>query len=330
MSKSAKVLITRKIPINAIQQIQEVAETEIWPEQLPPPREYLEEKIRDCAGIVSLLTDSIDEKLMACAKDLRVISNFAVGVNNIDIQAATARGIAVGNTPGVLTQATADIAVSLLLAVARRLHESALDAASGNWKTWEPLGWLGQELEGKTVGIVGMGRIGFATAKRLHFGWDMPIIYHSRSTNAEAEQKLQARKVDMDTLLQTSDFISIHTDLNPQTRGMFTIKEFEKMKPSAILINTSRGPVLNQTDLAKALRLGLLFAAGLDVTDPEPLPPSHELYSLKNCLIVPHIASATFATRNEMARICAENLIAGISNKPLRFTVNPECIRKQN
>ena len=329
MASRPKVFVARRLPELGLKLMQAHADLEVWPEQLPPSANILREQIKECDGLVSLLTDRIDASVMDAAPRLKVISNFAVGFNNIDIPAATERGIMVGNTPGVLTDSTADIAVTLLLAAARRLVESCEDARAGRWKTWEPTGWLGQDLGGKTLGIVGMGRIGFATAKRLKFGWNMQVLYHSRSRSEQAENELGAKRVDFDALLQESDFVSLHTDLNPQTKGLFASEQFAKMKPTSIFVNTSRGPMVDQSALAAALRRGVIFSAGLDVTDPEPLLPDHELYSLKNCVIAPHIASATIDTRNAMARICAENLIAGLNGGKLTSTVNPEAEQKR-
>ena len=295
-----------------------------WPERLPPSADVLRDKVRDCDGLLTLLTDKVDAALLAAAPRLRVVSNFAVGVNNVDVAACTARKIPVGNTPGVLTEATADIAVTLLLAAARRLGESATDAKEGRWHTWEPLGWLGADLTGRTLGIVGMGRIGFATAKRLHHGWGMKVLYTARTSKPDANRELQATHVDFDTLLAESDFVSVHADLNPTTHGLFSTEPFAKMKRRAVFINTSRGPLVDQVALADALRRNVIFAAGLDVTDPEPLPPEHELYKLPNCIIAPHIASATIDTRNAMATIAAQNLIAGLEGRKLPHCVNPD------
>ena len=319
-----RVFVTRQIPEAGLSLIQQACEAEVWPERLPPTPEVLRTKIAECDGIASLLTDRIDAALLTAAPKLKVISNFAVGVNNIDIAAATAKKIAVGNTPGVLTEATADIAVTLLLAAARRLGESSQDAKSGQWLTWEPTGWLGQDLVGRTLGIVGMGRIGFATARRLHHGWGMKVLYTARATKPEADRELNAKHVDLSTLLKESDFVSVHVDLNASTKGMFGANEFAMMKRTAVFVNTARGAHVDQKALANALRKNVIFAAGLDVTEPEPLPADHELYSLPNCLIAPHIASATTDTRNAMARMCAENLIAGVQGKPLPNCVNPE------
>ncbi len=324
MDAQPRVFVTRRLPAVGLNRIAAASAMEVWPEPLPPPPEVLREKMKDCRGVVSLLTDRIDQAILEAAPQLKVISNFAVGINNIDLAVATARGIRVGNTPGVLTDATADLAVSLLLASARRLLESAKAASTGQWRTWEPVGWLGQELVGRTLGIVGMGRIGLAMAKRCHFGWDMPVLYTARSTKLEAEQQLGARRVEFAELLSQSDFVSLHCDLNPSTYHLMNDAAFAQMKASAVLINTARGPVVDQAALAAALRGEKIFAAGIDVTEPEPLPPEHELYQLSNLIVVPHIASATVATRNAMASICAANLVAGLRDEPMPHCVNPE------
>jgi glyoxylate reductase len=322
MSSRPKVFVCRRIPEEGLARIAAACDAEVWPEQLPPPPDVIREKVRDCDGLVSLLTDKIDAGVLDAAPRLRVVSNFAVGVNNIDLAACTARGIPVGNTPGALTDATADIAVTLLLAAARRLPESRDDAKAGRWLTWEPLGWLGQDLVGRTLGVVGMGRIGFATARRLHHGWGMKVLYTARGPKPDADRELGARLVDFDTLLAESDFVSVHADLNPTTKGLFGAAQFRKMKPTAVFVNTARGPHVDQAALADALRSGTIFAAGLDVTDPEPLPPSHELYALPNCVIAPHVASATVGTRDAMANRCADNLLAGLRGVPLPYPVN--------
>jgi glyoxylate reductase len=256
-----------------------------------------------------------------------VVSNYAVGFNNVDIPAATARGVAVGNTPGVLTDATADIAFALLIAAARRVVEGQRYILEKKWKTWEPLGHLGQDMAGRTLGVVGMGRIGFALAKRCHAGWGMRVLYTKRGRNEMAERELAATAVDFETLLRESDFISVHCDLNDQTRGLFGAAEFRKMKPTAVFVNTARGPVVNQAALTEALRDGTIFAAGLDVTDPEPPDPADPLLQLPNLVVVPHIASATVGTRNAMAEICANNLLAGLRGEALPHCVNPDFVK---
>jgi glyoxylate reductase len=318
-----KVFVARRLPDAGLAPILDSCDADVWPDRLPPPPDVLRDKVRGCVGLVSLLTDRVDTALLDAAPGLKVVSNFAVGVNNVDLAACTSRRVPVGNTPGVLTDATADIAVTLLLAAARRLGESATDAKEGRWLTWEPLGWLGQDLAGRTLGIVGMGRIGFAVAKRLHGGWGMRVLYTSRTPKPDADRALNATRVELDTLLAESDFVSVHADLNPTTTRLFGAEQFARMKRSAVFVNTARGPHVDQPALADALRRGVIFAAGLDVTDPEPLPPDHELYSLPNCVIAPHVASATVGTRDAMATMCAANLLAGLRGERLPHCANP-------
>jgi len=319
-----KVFVTRVIPAAGLDRVRESCDAEVWTEQLPPSPDVLRQKLADCDGVLSLLTDRFDAAVMDSLPRLRVIANYAVGFNNIDVKAATERGICVGNTPGVLTDATADMAFCLLIAAARRVVEGHNYMLAGQWKTWEPLGHIGQDLVGKTLGIVGMGRIGFGLAQRCRAGWNMRVLYHDVQRSEKAETELGARAVDFDTLLAQSDFVSVHTDLNDSTRGLFNAAAFRKMKPTAVFVNTARGPVMNQGDLADALRKGVIFSAGLDVTDPEPPSMDDPLVTLPNVVIAPHIASATVATRNGMAEIAADNLILGLEGKPLRCWVNPE------
>ncbi|HZZ78146.1 MAG TPA: D-glycerate dehydrogenase [Gemmataceae bacterium] len=329
MPSKPKVFVTRVIPEAGLTLIRNACDAEVWPDPLPPPADVLLAKIADLDGLVALLTDRLDAAVLDKAARLKVISNFAVGFNNIDIKACTERGIAVGNTPGVLTDATADMAFCLLIGAARRLVEGHQYTLAGKWKTWEPLGHLGQDLAGRTLGIVGMGRIGAALAKRCHGGWDMKILYHDVHKNAGAESQFGARQVDLPTLLRESDFVSLHTDLNESTRGMIGVTQLQMMKRSAVLINTARGPLIDAKALADALADGVIFAAGLDVTDPEPLPPGDPLLKLPNVIIAPHIASATVQTRNHMAEICARNLIAGLTSQTLPAWVNPEVAPKR-
>jgi glyoxylate reductase len=329
MAGKPKVFVTRVIPEAGLKRIKELCTAEVWPEPLPPPHDLLLAKVADCDGLVTLLTDRIDAALLDVAPRLKVVSNYAVGFNNVDVAAATARGICVGNTPGVLTDATADMAFCLLIAAARRVVEGHQYSQSGKWKTWEPLGHLGQDLAGRALGVVGMGRIGFALARRCQRGWDMKILYHDVYRNEKAEAELGARQVDFDTLLGQSDFISVHTDLNPQTRGLFGAEQFKKMKRTAVFVNTARGPLVDQKALCEALKAGTIFAAGLDVTDPEPPDPADPLLRLPNAVIAPHIASATVGTRNAMAEICAANLIAGLTGEKLPHWVNSEVDSKR-
>lgn len=320
-----KVFVTREIPAAGLEKVCESCDAEVWNEPLPPCRDVLLEKIAGCHGLLTLLTEKVDAEFMdAAGPQLKVISNFAVGYNNIDVEEATRRGIRVGNTPGVLTDATADMAFSLLIAAARRIVEAQDYVRAGNWKTWEPLGHIGADLCGKTIGIVGMGRIGYAMAKRCHGGWGMNVLYADKFASEPAERDLAAKQVDFDTLLAESDFVSVHTDLNDSTQGMFNADAFSKMKNTAIFINSARGPIHNQADLYEALKSGQIFAAGLDVTDPEPIAKDDPLLTLSNCVTAPHIASATVSSRNGMAEIAADNLLAGLRGEPLRCWVNPD------
>src|SRR5438309_3891204 len=247
-----KVFVTRLIPAAGLEPVREYCDADIWTEPLPPSADVLRRKVSDCEGLLSLLTERIDGALLDAAPRLRVVSNFAVGYNNIDVPAATARGIAVGNTPGVLTDATADMAFCLLIAAARRVVEGHQYTLAGKWKTWEPLGHLGQDLVGRTLGVIGMGRIGYALAKRCRGGWDMNILYHDVQPSPKAESDFGARRVDLDTLLAQSDFLSLHADLNDKTRGMIGAAEFKKMKRTAVLINTARGPLVDHKALMAA------------------------------------------------------------------------------
>jgi glyoxylate reductase len=329
MPAKPRVFVSRILPDAGLNLIREACDADVWPDSLPPSPEVLAAKIANVEGLVSLLTDKLDGPVLDKAPKLKVISNFAVGFNNIDVKACTERGIAVGNTPGVLTDATADMAFCLLIAAARRVVEGHQYSLAGKWKTWEPLGHLGQDLIGRTLGIIGMGRIGHAMAKRCHGGWGMKVLYFDLYQNQEAEAELGARKVDLDTLLCESDFVSLHADLNDTTRSIINAESLQKMKRSAVLINTARGPLVDQKALADALKEKTIFAAGLDVTEPEPPAMDDPLLKLPNVVIAPHIASATVETRNQMAEICARNLIAGVARQTLPAWVNPEVAGKR-
>jgi glyoxylate reductase len=329
MPAKPKVFVSRIIPDAGLKLIREQCDADVWPEPMPPPHEVLRAKVATCDGLVSLLTDRIDGALLDAAPRLRVVSNYAVGFNNVDVPAATARGVCVGNTPGVLTDATADMAFVLLIAAARRVVEGHQYTLAGKWKTWEPMGHLGQDRAGRTLGVIGMGRSGFALARRCQRGWDMRVLYHDVYKNEKAEKELGAKQVDLDTLLAESDFVSVHTDLNEKTRGMFGTEQFKKMKRTAVFINTARGPLVDQKALAQALQSGTIFAAGLDVTDPEPPSMDDSLLRLPSVIVAPHIASATVGTRDAMADICANNLLAGLTGKDLPHWVNPEVKSKR-
>jgi glyoxylate reductase len=322
MSKP-RVFVTRLILESGLKLIREFCEAEVWPDELPPSRETILKGVSGMDGLLCLLTDRIDAGIMeAAGPGLKIISNHAVGVDNVDVAAATARGIPVGNTPGILTDATADMAFALLLAAARRVVEGDRLVKAGDWKTWGPGFMLGADLAGATLGIVGFGRIGRAVARRAS-GFGMHIIFTDPSQTA-SEPGVMTTQVDLDTLLREADFISLHTPLTDETRGLINADTLGCMKPTAVLVNTSRGPVVDQPALYEALKSQRIFAAALDVTVPEPLPADHPLLSLDNCIIVPHIASASWRTRERMSVMAAENLIAGLKGERLPNCVNPE------
>lgn len=316
-----KVFVTRHLPETAMQKLQSACEVEIWDEEFPPPYDLIVEKVADKAGLLCLLTDQIDVNLMAAAPNLKVISQVAVGFDNIDVVAATKRGIAVGNTPGVLTDATADFAFTLLMAAARRVGEAIDYVRDGKWETWGLTLLLGQEIHAATLGIVGLGRIGRAMAKRAR-GFNMKVIYHSRSRKPELEEMLGVEYRELDDLLREADYISLHLNLSDETRGLFDTRAFSLMKPNAILINTARGPIVDSEALYLALKTGQIAYAALDVTDPEPLPVNDKLLTLPNLIVVPHIASATVASRTQMSQMAVRNLIAGVHGEKLPFPVN--------
>ena len=294
----------------------EAADVSVWEEDRPIPRAALVANVADADGLLCMLTDKIDAELLDAAPRLKVVSQMAVGVDNIDLAACAARNIAVGNTPDVLTDATADIAFGLMLATARRLMESERFLRAGEWKTWSPSLLTGADVHHATLGIVGMGRIGREVARRAK-GFSMNILYASREWKQEAEEEFGARRVDFDTLLATSDFISLHTALTPETRHLIGAAELAKMKPSAILINTARGAIVDQAALCHALQTRQIAGAGLDVFEVEPLPLDDGLLKCDNVVLTPHIGSASVATRAQMAVLAAQNLVAGIQGRPL-------------
>lgn len=322
-----RVFITRMLPQPALDRILPVCETEVWQDELPPPREVLLSKVRNVDGLLSLLTDKIDAMLMDNAPKLRVISNCAVGFDNIDVPAATQRGIAVGNTPGVLTETTADFAFALLMAAARRVVEGDRYTRAGKWKTWGLTVLLGQDVYAATLGLIGLGRIGAAVAKRAK-GFEMRVLYYDPYRREDLEKQLGITFADLDTVVREADFVSVHTPLTTETRHLVNAALLRKMKKTAILINTSRGPVVDQAALYAALRDGVIAGAALDVTDPEPIAMNDPLLTLENCIIAPHIASASVTTRTKMAVMAAENLLAGLRGEPLPNPVNPEVKQK--
>jgi glyoxylate reductase len=318
-----KVFVTREIPEPGLAPLRAETDLEIWPGELPPPDELLRQKAAAVEGLLCLVTDRIDADLIAGVPRLKVISQMAVGVDNIDLAAATARRLPVGHTPGVLTETTADLAWALLMAAARRVVEGDRYTRAGRWKTWGPQLLLGPDVSGATLGLVGFGRIGQAMARRAR-GFDMRVLYSDRQRRPEAEAALGAVYTELDELYAQSDFISLHTGLNPTTHHLVGDAAFARMKPGAILVNTSRGPVVDTQALVRALQGGRLAGAALDVTEPEPLPLDSPLLLLENVIIAPHIGSASYQARGRMAAMAAENLLAGLAGRRLPHCANPQ------
>ena len=316
-----KVFVTRHLPEMATNELLRACEVEIWDFESPPPYETIKEKVSDKEGLLCLLTDRIDAELMEAGPNLKVISQCAVGYDNIDVPAATQRGIPIGNTPGVLTEATADFAFTLLMAAARRVPEAYDYVRAGNWETWGLTILLGQEVFGATLGIIGLGRIGQAVAKRA-CGFEMRLLYYDHVRQPEMEAELGVEYRSFEDLLRESDYVSLHVSLTPETQGLIDADAFSLMKPTAILVNTARGPIVDSEALYGALSSGQIAAAALDVTDPEPLPADNKLLQLPNLIVAPHIASATVTSRTQMARMAVKNLVAGVQGKPLPYPVN--------
>jgi glyoxylate reductase len=307
----ARCFVTRKLPGGALGRLAEAHEVDLWSAARPPTRDQLLAHAREADGLLAQLTELVDGELMDACPDLRAISNYAVGVDNVDLAAATARRLPVGHTPGVLTEATADLAFTLLLAAARRVSDAERAARAGDWG-WEPNFLLGHEVHGAVLGLIGMGRIGAAVARRAE-GFSMEVIYSSRTGGVPLEE-----------LLERSDFVSIHAPLTPETGGLIDEAALRRMKTSAILVNTARGPIVDTSALVRALNQGWIAGAALDVTDPEPLPGEHPLLLCPNLTLTPHIGSATHATRSAMADIAVDNLLAALAGERMPHCANPE------
>ncbi len=322
MSSPFDVYVTRRIPEVGLAMVREACDLRVWEEMLPPPKDMILEEVARSDGLLCLLSDDVDAQVMD-AGDLRVISQYAVGVDNIDLEAATERGIPVGHTPGVLTDATADLTFALLMAAARRLPEGVRKVADGEWLTWEPRGLLGADVWGATLGIIGMGRIGTAVARRAR-GFNMRVLYDDPHRHPDLEKELGILYTSFDNLLRQSDFVTVHTPLVPETHHLIDAAAFRRMKSTAILINAARGEIVDTEALVRALEEGWISRAALDVSDPEPLPADHPLVGMPNCIVVPHVGSATVTARDRMAEIAAENLLAGLWGEPLPHCANPE------
>lgn len=324
MKNKPAVFITRKIPSAALQRIMPFAEVEVWEGENPPSIETLLEKAPEIEGIFTLLTDPINSRVVdRFGSSFKVISQMAVGVDNIDVGAATKRGIPVGHTPGVLTETTADFTWALLMAIARRIVEGDNEVHQGIWRPWGPEVLLGVDLNGATLGIIGFGRIGQAVARRAQ-GFNMKVFYHDPNRYSELEQSLGVNYTSLDELIAQSDFVTVHTFLSKETYHLINRAILEKMKPTAILINTSRGPIVSSDDLAWALKEGRIAGAALDVFEPEPIPEGHPLLKMKNVIITPHIASASVQTRTLMAQMAADNLVAALKGERLPNCANPQ------
>ncbi len=323
-----KVYVTRKVPEQALEILRSVATVSVWDrEDVPPPREVILRELAEADGVFSLLTDRIDAEVMAAAPRLKVISNFAVGFDNVDIPAATKRGIVVTHTPDVLTETVADFTVCLMLAAARRLVEADRYTRDGKWKTWEPLLLAGQDIHHATLGLIGLGRIGAAVARRAQ-GFGMRVVYYDVVRREDLERSLSITHRSLDDVLRDSDVISVHVPLSEQTRHLIGRAQFALMKNTAVFVNTSRGPVVDQAALTQALASRRIFAAGIDVFEQEPVSPDDPLLKLDNVIVVPHIASASIPTRTRMATLAAENLVAVLQGKRPPNPVNPEVLAK--
>lgn len=323
-----KIYVTRRLPQPGVELLEEVCDVEVNPDEAPPTRELLIRKVQDVDGILCLLTDRIDADLMDLAPNLKVVSSMSVGYDHIDVEAATKKGVYVTFTPGVLTEATADFTWALLMAVSRRVIEADRYLRAGKWKIqWSPTHFLGSDLTGKTLGIIGLGRIGEAIAQRAR-GFNMNVLYFGRTrAEQEKEQRLNIEFVPLERLFRESDFVTVHVPITDETKHLINEERLRQMKPTAYLVNTSRGPVIDQAVLTRALRERWIAGAGLDVFEKEPIDPNDPLINLENVVLTPHIASATTEARSKMAEVAAKNLISVLEGTPPQFLVNQEVLK---
>ncbi len=328
MAEKKKILVTGRLPDEVMAELANLCDMEANREDRPMERKRVLETIGNKEGLLSMITDRVDAELMDRAPGLKIISNLAVGYNNIDVAAATDRGIVVTNTPGVTTEPTADLTLGLILAVARRIVEEDRLTREGKFQYWAPMLFLGRSVAGKTLGLIGFGAIGQAVAKRAR-GFGMRILYHQRrQLDPARERELGVEYAEFGQLLRESDFVSLHVPLTEKTRHLIGLKQLEQMKPSAFLINASRGPVVNEKELVGALQSGVIAGAGLDVYENEPaLTPG--LIDLPNVVLTPHVGSGTIEDRTLMARMAVENLLAGLKGTVPRFILNPDALEKR-
>ena len=325
-----KVFVARKMAREALDKIADATEMELWEDELPPSRDVFMQKVKDIDGLLCLLTDKIDGEIMDAGPKLKVISNLAVGFDNINVAEATKRGILVSNTPGVLTETTADFAFALLMAAGRRVAEGDRYTRRGDWRTWGPMILMGYDIHHATLGIIGCGRIGLEMARRAR-GFSMKVLYYDDFRRKPEEEKEFGLEYvpSVKELLPRADFVSVHVPLTPKTHHLISTAEFAAMKPTAVLINSARGPIVDPKALYEALKSGQIFAAGLDVTEPEPITMDDPLLTLDNIVIAPHIASASVATRTKMANMAADNLLAGLRGEIPPICINPEVLEKK-
>jgi glyoxylate reductase len=321
-----KVFLARRLPDEARSLVAAACDVDEWPDEaMPPPRDELLRRVANAEGVLSLLTDRIDQALLDAAPRLRVVANMAVGYDNVDVAALTRRGVLLTNTPDVLTETTADLVWALMLASARRIVEGSAAIKAGGWGTWSPLFMTGYDVHGATLGLVGAGRIGSAVLRRAQ-GFGMPLLYHNRRPSPALEAETGARYVPFEQLLRAADFVVSMVPLTDETRGLFGAAQFALMKPTAVFVNAARGPVVDEAALIEALKAGRPWAAGLDVFEREPIGADHPLASLPNATIVPHIGSATIRTRTAMAVLAARNLVTGLTGGDVPTPVNPEVL----
>lgn len=316
-----RVFVTRRLPGGALDLLARQVELTVWEGDLPPPRDELLAQARTCHGLLTLLTDRIDDELLAAAPDLLVVSNMATGFDNVDVEAASRRAVLVTRTPGVLSETVAEFTLALMLAAARRVVEADRHVRKGLWQTWGPQAFLGQDLGGATLGIVGLGGVGQAVARRAA-ALGMRVVYHNRTPKPALERRYRLTPLSLEDVLRRSDFVSLHAPLSAETEHLIGERELRLMKPTAVLVNTARGPLVEQGALYRALAERWIAAAALDVTDPEPIAPDDPLLALDNVVITPHIASASVATRSRMAALAAENLLAALRGDVPKHAVN--------
>ncbi len=320
-----RIYVTRQLPEEVLAPLRACGALSVRASDQAVSRETLLHEVRDTVALLSMVTERIDDDLLDHAPRLRIVANMAVGYDNVDVPVLTRRNIVLTNTPGVLTETTADLTFALMLGIARRIGEGERRVRTGQWPAWSPFVFLGTDIHHATLGIIGLGRIGAAVARRAQ-GFDMRVIYHNRGQNTEAEEQLGCTWVDIDTLLGESDFVVVLVPLGPETHRLISMPQLKKMKPTAFLVNAARGSIVDARALYTALRDKVIAGAALDVTDPEPLPADDPLLTLDNCLVVPHVGSASMATRTHMAALAAENIVAFLSGRRPPTPVNPEVL----